>query len=344
MSSTPVPETDYRRTARRRMWSRLPAAVQEYLAAQLGGQVDSVVLAGGGFTPGFAGILASADGKRIFAKAAPASDAFVYPAYRRESEVVPLLPDGMPVPRLLAAGDVTADSSGGAGGDVPPGSGDSTDWHVLVYEAVDGRMPGTPWTEDDLAAVESSCATSARLLSAGFPPGMAGTSVAEDILSTPSPFLEVADGGPAPWFLPGMTAARARRFQQCLEDSPRALAGTSVLHGDLRPDNILIRSGRALFCDWNFLGTGAAWIDWVGVLPYARGGGIDVEAWLRRSTLTCDVPPEHIDAFLAALLAYMVNSGNAPEVGASPQLRSHGRHTARLIFEWVLSRWDQPQP
>ncbi|MCC3293301.1 aminoglycoside phosphotransferase family protein [Arthrobacter sp. zg-Y411] len=320
-----VPVTDYRRTAARRPWAGLPAPVRQELTDLLGGSVTSVRPAGGGFTPGFAAVLSHGEARSIFVKAAPASDAFVYPAYAREAQVAPLLPPDMPAPRLLGTRTVTAAD---------------TDWLLLAHEAVDGTMPGHPWTGADLAAIEASCTTSIRLLS-NLPGHLSGSPVSQDITAVPSPFQAVADGGAAPWFLPSLTAGDARRFQELWELSPEALAGDSVLHGDLRPDNILLRSGKALFCDWNFLGTGAPWIDWVGVLPYARGGGLDVDSWLTRSALTRGVPPEHIDAFLAALLAYMIHSGCQPEVESSPQLRSHGRHTAQLIHAWTVSRWAQ---
>ena len=325
MDNASVPETDYRHTSRRRPWDSLPEAVRAHLARQVGGQVASVELAGGGFTHGFAGIVHGSSGGRVFAKAAPSVDTLIHPAYVRESRVVPLLPAGMPSPQLLAAGDIEDD--------------DGCHWQLLVYEAVDGRMPGRPWTGEDLAAVEAACTVSARLLS-GFPAALAGTPVAEDLAAVPGVFGRIADGGAPPWFLPDLSAEQARRFRDLLAFSPEALAGNAVLHGDLRPDNILVGSGTAVFCDWNFLGTGAAWIDWVGVLPYARGGGMDVEAWLKRSALTRDIPADHIDAFLAALLAYMINSGCSPEVEASPHLRSHGRHTARLVYDWAAARWS----
>lgn len=313
---------DYRATALRRTWAELPALLQDRLTAHAGGRIVSVQPAGGGFTPGFAAVLEGDEGSRIFAKAAPASEAFIYPQYQREAQVVPLMPAGMPMPGLLAAEEVA----------VP---GDS--WELLVYEAVDGTMPGHPWTETDLQAVEASCVEAVSRMQ-GFPRQDSGAPIAQDLAGVPSQFRAVAEGGSAPWFLPALTRAEAAAFQQSLDLCPEALAGDAVLHGDLRPDNILLQAGRALFCDWNFLGTGAQWIDWVSVLPYARAGGLDADAWLRRSELTRDVPPPYIDAFLAGLLNYMIHWGGQPEVSSSPHLRVHGRHTARLVYDWAVSR------
>ena len=318
----PLTIPDYRRTASRLPWDQLPAPVRASIAGELGGPVTLVRPAGGGFTPGFAAVLGSDNGARVFAKAAAASDSFIFPSYRREAQVVPLMPAGMPMPALRSTDLVAVEDM---------------DWQVLVYEAVEGRMPGQPWTEADVAVVEAACVSAARLLTR-FPRSEGGTPVAEDLAGLPSQFRPVAEGGAAPWFLPGLTRDEAREFQAALELGPEALAGEAVIHGDLRADNILVLPERALFCDWNFLGTGAAWIDWVGLLPYVRADGIDADAWLRRSELSRDVPPAYIDALLAALLNYMMYWGSQPDVEASPQLRIHGRHTARLLYEWLVSR------
>ena len=319
-AGTDVP--DYRTTALRRPWTELPAALQARLSGHLGAAVASVQPAGGGFTQGFAAVLQSSSGRRIFTKAARASDTFIYPSYLREAEVMPLMPAGMPIPRLRAAEQLVVDG---------------VSWQLLVYDAVDGVMPGYPWTDADLQSVEEACVTAARLLR-DFPRGLAGDPLAADLAGVPSQFLPLAAGRPAPWFLPGLTTDQAADFQDLLEFCPQALAGNDVLHGDLRPDNVLAGPGRAVICDWNFLGTGPAWTDWTGVLPYARAGGLDVDAWLLRSTLTRDVPPRYIDAFLVALLNYMLHSGGQPEVPSSPSLRSHGRHTARLVYDWLVQR------
>ncbi|WP_461168645.1 phosphotransferase [Arthrobacter sp. Z1-15] len=219
-----VPDVpDYRRTAVRRTWAELPTPLQERAAAHLGGRVTGVRPAGGGFTPGFAAVLENAGGDRIFAKAAPESDAFIYPSYLREARVLPFMPPGMPLPALRAAEHLAVDGAG---------------WQLLVYEAVDGTMPGYPWTDRDLSAVEQSCAETVRSLK-DFPRELAGDPLADDIAAVPSSFPAVAEGKPAPWFLPGLSAQEAGNFQALLDLCPEALAGDAVLHGDLRPDNIL---------------------------------------------------------------------------------------------------------
>ena len=57
------------------------------------------------------------------------------------------------------------------------------------------------------------------------------------------------------------------------------MAGETLVHTDVRDDNILITAdGRALLCDWNWPVVGAAWLDSLFLLIGPRGDGLDVDA------------------------------------------------------------------
>ncbi|WP_155853080.1 phosphotransferase family protein [Arthrobacter sp. H14] len=320
---------EYAKTAQRMPWVQLPAEVRRRLTGELGVPVEDVALAGGGFTHGFAAVL-SGSGRSIFAKAAPASDTFIYPAYLREAAVLDVLPEGLPVPRLLTADSVEV---GGA----HPGI-----WQVLCFEAVHGYMPGAPWTESDLEAVHQSLVSVQSGL-AGLPPGFTGGSMAEEFgedASIRGVFGALERSGAAPSFIPALNSAQLGELQELCNFSYEALAGDAVLHNDLRADNIIIRTSdsKALFCDWNFLSTGPEWADWVALLLYVRPHGIDPGSWLQRSSLSASADPNHVDSWLAILGAYMIHHGSKPDMPTSPQLRPHGRFTAGLIIEWLAER------
>ena len=118
-----------------------------------------------------------------------------------------------------------------------------------------------------------------------------------------------------------------------------ALAGQTACHGDLRADNTLLDGDRAVFVDWNWLQVGAAWTDFVGLLPLARQDGVDVDAWLDRSPLTRDVDPWRVDTWLALIAAYMLANADEPLwPGATPALRQHQRRYARTFLDWLGAR------
>lgn len=317
---------DYTATARRRPWDRLPDEVQQYVAGVLGAPASAVALAGAGFTHGFAAVV-HGGGRQLFAKAAPASDAFIFPAYVREAEVLASLPAGLPVPTLLAAETVQTGQDR---------------WQVLCFEAVAGNLPGAPWTDRDLAATHDSLLTIQEAL-AHLPRNVAGGPMGDAFATNAafnSLFNELADSDTRPAFIPRLDTRQLRELQQLCDHSAEALAGDAVLHNDLRADNLIIRDpdGKAFLCDWNFLSTGPAWADWVSLLLYTRPDGIDAEAWLTHSPLSASAAAEDVDSWLAVLGAYMIFHGSKPDVPSSPMLRPHGRHTARLIIEWLAER------
>ncbi len=325
MSMTDV-FVDYTSTSRRMTWESLPAVVQTRFTDFLGSSLQRVQLAGGGFTPGFAAVLTGTN-RSIFVKAACATDTFIYPAYVREVEVLALMPHGLPVPQLLD-GAVIEDQ------DVP--------WQLLCFEAVHGRMPGSPWNRSDLRSIhESLISVQAGLRSV--PAHLTGGSMSAEFDNPDfrNIFEELATSSEMPDYLSGLLSLEALQDLQVLcHRAPEALRGDAVLHNDLRADNVILRQGdnRAFICDWNFLSTGPEWADWVGLLPYARHGGLDVEPWLQNSPLTAGADPEDIDAWLGILAAYMVVNGARPYLDSSPYLRAHGRFTAKIILEWLSSR------
>lgn len=329
----PPPGVDYTRTASRLPWTALPAAVRHRFAAVLGAPVESAAPAGGGFTNGFAAVL-SGPGRSLFAKAAPSADNHIFAAYVREAEVLSALPAGLPIPVLHSADRITQEG---------------TQWQLLSFEAVDGYMPGQPWTAADLRAVHDSLLAVQSALR-HLPAGLSGGSMVDEFFgdrAVTDVFGQFAVNGGPPAYLPRLTTAHLADIRELGSIGREALAGDSVLHNDLRADNIIIRTAsstpaQALFCDWNFLSTGPAWADWVALLVYPRHAGIDVDPWLAESPLSAAANPDHIDAWLAALAAYMITSGAQPELSTSPHLRTHQRFTAHLLIDWLSERrkWD----
>ena len=122
--------------------------------------------------------------------------------------------------------------------------------------------------------------------------------------------------------------------------TPESLAGTSAVHGDLRPDNLLMdATDNCWTVDWNWLTLGAPWLDWVGLLPLAQHDGIDTLAAVRTNPLTAGVPADHLDSYAAAIAAYMLNNLDAPPPpGCTPELRKHQRLTGWCFLEWLALR------
>ena len=317
-------ELDYRRTATRPGFCDLPHAVRKRLAALAGAAVavaDPPVTSG--FTGAYAGRLVLTDGRAVFAKAADPSAPHARVAIERESTVLGRLDGRATAPRLLGSAAVGA-------------------WRLLVMEALDGDMPGMPWTPAAADAVHEACLTAAAV-APDVVAQLTDDRLADDLGSDPTALLALrglADGtDPWPGWLPPLARARRADLALLAGNAATALVGDRVVHGDLRPDNLLLdRGGRAHMVDWNWVSRGPAWVDFVGLWPLMSHHGIDVEPWLG-SPLLEGVDADDVDAFLAAITGLMVATSRGDDsTAALAVLRAHQRFTAHTFLTLLLRR------
>ncbi len=308
-----VAQVPHGRTARRLDWLLLPPMLRRTIEQRLGSPVADAASAGAGYTPGFASVLTCADGSRTFVKAAstkaqrPFAD-----AYREEIRKLRLLPDGLPVPRLLW-------------------SHEDDLWVVLALEYVEGANPVRPWDPDQLEA----CLDALERLAGALTPA--------------PPDLRLRPLGAEEEFgamLTGWDYVRRRHpGWPHLEDAaalaarhPEALAGDSLVHTDARDDNFLVTPSGAVLCDWNWPVLGPAWVDTVLLLISAFGDGVDADAALARRGLTRGVDPEHVDVLLALVCGYFLESRDHPVPNSSPYVRVHQDWYAQATWAWLAHR------
>lgn len=310
-----------RATARRPHWEQLPTAVHEVIEAKAGAPVVAAHSVGSGFTPGFASRLDLADGSRIFVKAASSADDVQHGwplsnAYREEARKLRALPTSIGTPPLQWCVDEPIDGE---------------QWVVLGFEYVDGTPPRRPWRADQLRLVLAKLAAVAPSL-ANAPAELAVDSAEVDLLADYQVRLARIRhlAGDGEWL---------RTVELlCSEAGPR-LAGSSVVHLDLRDDNVLIdASGGVWFCDWNWPAVGAPWIDLICVLLSARGDGLDVDRMIADHPLTRDVDPHSIDCLLAALWSFWGVAKTQPVPVRSPHLRDHQTWYAEVTEMWLRDR------
>lgn len=301
------------RTARRLDWHFLPRHVRAEVEHRLGSPVIDAESQGAGFTPGFASVLTGANGAKVFVKAASwAAQRTFATSYRDEALTLAALPRDVPAPRLLWVID--------------------EDWFVVGLEYVEAVLPTRPWTGAQLDRCLDALDRTAHVLTP--PPSEMSLALAVDELAEfPSCWGAVARS------LPGLAhsgdaAELARRLGE-------AVAGDSVVHADVRDDNLLLGGdGRVWICDWNWPYRGAPWLDSVVLLIQASGDGLDAEVRVASNTVTRNVSPEHIDIYLALVAGYFLKHSELPVPPTSPWLRAHQTWMAEAAWAWLCRRRD----
>ncbi|MGH3622472.1 MAG: phosphotransferase, partial [Sciscionella sp.] len=118
-----------------------------------------------------------------------------------------------------------------------------------------------------------------------------------------------------------------------------AAAGTSLLHADLRADNILLTADRVVFVDWPHACVGAGWLDLLLMLPsVAVRGGVPVELAWRRYPPARAAPDEAVDAVLAGLAGLLVRRSLLPAPRNIPRVRDFQLAQGRATLDWLAAR------
>jgi Ser/Thr protein kinase RdoA (MazF antagonist) len=260
-----------------------------------------------------------ADGRRVFAKAISAERNPRSPGlYRREIEIMKALPALAPAPRLRW-------------------SYDDGDWVMLVLDDVDGAMPAIPWRRGELSRVMSAL----ERLAAALTPAPAGvTPIAQDLAENfrswralaRDPVLAARLGGWERDCLAGLAG-----LESSWADAAR---GGTMLHADLRADNLLLTAdGDVMVIDWPYAVTGAAWVDALLFLVSAAADGADPAfAWARYAPGR-QADADAVNAVLAAVAGDFVYQSLLPAPQNLPSLRGHQRRVRDLACFARWMRW-----
>ncbi|WP_168801380.1 phosphotransferase [Glycomyces buryatensis] len=313
----PVP---YDATAVRPAYETLPAAVQARIEKELGGRPTAITMAGGGFTGGFAAKLRTESGAELFIKAVGADKPYVHRAYVQEARINPALPEGLPAPRLEFSVDVA-------------------DWTVLGFEAVEGRALALPMSAESLQLMLNAWAEAAALLTPApqqlLDLGVSAVPIDESLQR----FKGVAAGDVAPFWLPPALEGRVDQLAELDAGIDEALQADSVMHFDLRPDNMILGTDRAWICDWNWLQVHATWFDTACFLVAAHGDGHDAESLFWSHPTAKGVSQDQLDTGLAAITGYYLAQSMEDLIpGVSPYIRKHQRWSGIAVADWLAAR------
>lgn len=271
----------------------------------------------GGFSPGSADRVCLASGRRVFVKAVSSE---VNPdsalLHRREAIITAALPPGVPAPDLL-------------------GMYDDGTWVALALVDVEGSHPRRPWADAQAFSVLSALE---KIGAVTLPPGLelARSEVTlrrafmgwEKLRKHPLVSLE-------PW-----ADSNLELLIRLARRGTAAMAGESLVHGDLRADNILLTAQGVMLIDWPHANRGAPWLDSLSVLidvntDHAPG---HAQSMLAKSRILAGVDPCDVTGVLAGWAGYYLEMSRREPPPGIDSLRSFQRKVADALIQWLRQR------
>jgi aminoglycoside phosphotransferase (APT) family kinase protein len=121
--------------------------------------------------------------------------------------------------------------------------------------------------------------------------------------------------------------------------APEAAAGTTLLHADIRADNILLTPSRVVFVDWPWASRGAAWVDLLFMLPsVAMQRGPKPWEIFDAHPLGRRAPAGAVTSVVAAVAGFMIRGSRLPAPPGLPTVRAFQRDQGVPALEWLKRR------
>lgn len=306
-------------------WTALPLQVRAAVEGWLGEPVAAAVTQVGGFSPGIAARLRTTSGHRAFLKAVgaePNPDSARF--HRREARIAAALPATAPTPRLLWSYDE------GEGG-----------WVALLYEDIAGRQPQIPWQGDELDRILDALGDlTAALTPSPIPESIAGRLADQGLFRRAwwGSLLPEPPGALDTW------SARHLPLLAALERGAGAVStGETLLHLDLRADNLLLTPDRVVVVDWPHARIGAAWVDPLFMAPsVAMQGGPDPATFFARHPAAQAADPQAVTSVIALMAGFFTTSALQPPPSGLPTLRAFQEIQGQVARRWLAERLGRP--
>jgi len=263
--------------------------------------------------------LVCGDGARLFVKAVSAAANPQTPdMHRREARVLqaldPMIASGkLPVPRLR-------------------GMLETDQWTAVVLDDVDGRHPKIPWEPAELADVLAAVYDLADALT---PSPIEAPRVTEYFFEDFSGWRRLASG-PDRGRLDLWSSAHLDEVAELEGTWPRHAGGVTLLHADIRADNVLLTDDRVTFIDWPHACIGAAFVDLVFLAPcVAMQGGPQPGELLAMTRTGRAASREAVTAVVCAVAGYFTERSLQPPPPGIPTVRAFQAAQGEIARRWL---------
>jgi aminoglycoside phosphotransferase (APT) family kinase protein len=302
-------------------WQDVPENLRAAIGGVCGAAVTEAQTQPGGFSPGVAARIRCADGTRYFVKAASAEINPDAPRlHRQEARVLAdmdsLIAEGqLPVPRLR-------------------GTVELGPWFALVIADVAGHQPALPWHDGELDLVLAALDRLTETLTpAPVTVPAVGLYLGTDFTGWRILAKTPGDDRVDPW-------SRARLGELAALEATWAghAAGATLLHTDIRADNLLVTGNDVMVVDWPHACRGAAFADLVFFAPsVAMQGGPEPAALLARSRTGRNAKRDALAAVVCALAGCLTERSLRPPPPGLPTVRGFQAAQAEVTRAWLAT-------
>jgi hypothetical protein len=299
-------------------YDEAPAELRAWVDDTLGSPVVTAVTQPGGFSPGVAARLVCADGSRAFCKAVSSlANADSPQMHRDEARNAATLPATAPVPRLIA-------------------SYDDGIWVALLLEDASGRQPLLPWRIDELTRVVSAIDGMHAVLT---PCPTDAPTAAEEWHEQ---FINWRRVDSPPTGLDDWCARHLVALADLESQWEQAAIGDTLLHMDLRADNLLVNDDQVWVVDWPSAARGHPLLDLVAFAPsVAMQGGPEPGDLLGLSRTGRAADPDRLLPLVCAVAGYFVCRSALPPPPGLPTVRAFQAAQGKVTLRWLaaLTGW-----
>lgn len=313
----------------RQKWADIPQKIQTLIVGYLGSEIVRTESQSGGFSPGVATRLVTEDGQCYFLKAMgtdinPASVSF----HRREIDINAKLPDNSIAPKLLWSYD----------------DADDTEWVAMLFDNIDGSNPQTPWQKEDLQRIMQAMSQLSEILT---PSPIAPDSIASarEYFSSRIYGWQKVKAGKSTYFeqLDDWTKRHLDGLCELEKKAPEAVAGNTLVHFDIRADNIVMTDDTVWFVDWPHACIGTAWLDVILFAPsVAMQGGLLPEDLIQYHPACQEADPDAITAAIVSMAGMLSFNALLPAPAGLPTLREFQAAQGEVARHWIAQRtgWE----
>ena len=298
------------------IWDAIPHAARAGLVSVAGG--SGFIPVSGGYHGSVVGVL----NERLFVKAVPAGDP-AFDDFDTETRVAEALQNRLPTPTVRFA-------------DVVDG------WSVLAFDVARGRIPLEPWQPSQLQVVLDALDAVTDALTPS--PVIPLPTVADRMLGRCTTWGLMSHGESRGRLTPNDLTTWERRNLDRLADLEArvetSVAGQTLLHFDLRHDNLFIDDGAVTFLDWGRACIGPAWVDVACLLVESRTVDADLDAIFLGTARGAAADPAEVDILLTLFASYWRHASTLPS-GDRPGMQARRRHSAEATIGWLARRWSR---